>query len=335
MTEAKKRKLDDSWLEDEVVFVTGGMTSQIEPKLGNAGDAQIPKGNDRPTSSAASGAKKRKEEDDGHDSFDDEPTVIITQKMPQPSKNCELPCVAATRPSPRRAFNSPLSRKQPQSRLSAEVSNGELIMLKTQLANLKREKERQAQHFMKQIEEKDKLLRDNEGKITRLTSVIETENKFVVLFYFRIEFEKLGCEYFTSNRQKENSFLEKSTNLKNEGKKAQQFADSFHLNTTTTTRKEVAANSSFLPRPKYVSQDLYADYMLLLLARAGSTPEAEKLWKMSDAPIEDCIGAFMNGTIKEEGAKKEQKKSMIAVRRSDSTRSNDGTNRSNDVFSHL
>ncbi|PAV72485.1 hypothetical protein WR25_05897 [Diploscapter pachys] len=327
MTEAKKRKLDDSWLEDEVVIVTGGMTNQIEPKLGNAGDAQISKGNGRPTSSAASGTKKRKEDDDGHDSFDDEPTVIITQKMPQPSKNCELPCVAATRPSPRRAFNSPLSRKQPQSRLSAEVSNGELIMLKTQLANLKREKERQAQHFMKQIEEKDKLLRDNEGKITRLTSVIETENKFV---------------------------------------KAQQFADSFHLNTTTTTRKDVAANSSFLPRfkdlripdsspvknmaelpspsapppaqpskPKYASQDLYADYMLLLLARAGSTPEAEKLWKMSDAPIEDCIGAFMNGTIKEEGAKKEQKKSMIAVRRSDSTRSNDGTNRSNDVFSHL
>ena len=47
--------------------------------------------------------------------------------------------------------NFKICSRQPQSRLSAEVSNGELIMLKTQLANLKREKERQAQHFMKQV----------------------------------------------------------------------------------------------------------------------------------------------------------------------------------------
>ena len=41
MTEAKKRKLDDSWLEDEVVIVTGNVTNQVEPKLGSVGDAQV------------------------------------------------------------------------------------------------------------------------------------------------------------------------------------------------------------------------------------------------------------------------------------------------------
>ena len=47
-------------------------------------------------------------------------------------------------------------------------------------------------------------------------------------------------------------------------------------------------------QPKYVSQDLYADYMLLLLARAGSTPEAEKLWKMSDAPVRISFVFFLS-----------------------------------------